>query len=432
MKICVIGTGYVGLVTGTCLAESGNDCICVDKDEEKIARLKRGEIPIYEPGLRELVERNRREGRLSFGTSIEEAVPGTQVVFIAVSTPPLPNGAPDLSAVFAVAEAIAKAMRGATTIVLKSTVPPGTSERVQATVARLTQERFSVVSNPEFLKEGAAVDDFMMPDRVIVGTDSEEAGRIMAELYAPFVRTGRPVLMMDPKSAEMTKYASNGLLAARISYMNEIANLCERMGADVNQVRQGVGADSRIGYKFLFPGVGYGGSCFPKDVQALVRAGKDLGCPTPILEATEVVNRDQPRQLVEKILRHYDGNVSGKRLAVWGLSFKPKTDDMREAPSIRIIEGLLEAGGSVRAYDPVAIPHAKEIFGDRIEYAPNNYDAVEGADGLVIVTEWNEFRRPDFERLKGLLRSPVIFDGRNIYEPETLRRMGFEYYGIGI
>ncbi|MCZ6691367.1 MAG: UDP-glucose/GDP-mannose dehydrogenase family protein [Planctomycetota bacterium] len=432
MKICVIGAGYVGLVTATCLADIGNDCICVDKDERKIASLEKGEIPIYEPGLSELVERSRREGRLSFTTSLPDAVQASNVVFIAVGTPSLPNGGPDLSAIFSVAEEIAPAINSYKIIVMKSTVPPGTTERVSAAIAHLTKERFDAVSNPEFLKEGTAVDDFMMPDRVIIGAENGEAADVMKELYTPFVRTGRPIIVMDSKSAEMTKYVSNGLLATRISFINEMANLCERFGADVNQVRQGVGADSRIGYKFLFPGVGYGGSCFPKDVRALINAANELGCPVPILEAADSVNRNQPQILVTKILRHHNGDLSEKRLGIWGLSFKPKTDDMREAPSIPIIEELLKAGAKVHAYDPVAIDQAKHIFGERITYAATNYDAIDGADGLVLITEWNEFRRPDFDRIKKLLRTPVIFDGRNIYDPRQVREQGFTYYGIGV
>ena len=432
MKICVVGTGYVGLVTGTCFAESGNDCICVDIDEDKITRLQQGEVPIYEPGLRELVERNRREERLSFTTDLAEAVKASKVVFIAVGTPPLPNGAPDLSAIFAVGEAIGPAIVGQTVVVMKSTVPPGTTERLRTVIGRHSREPFEVVSNPEFLKEGAAVDDFMMPDRVVIGTDSEEAASIMKELYAPFLRTGHPIFVMDTKSAEMTKYASNGLLATKISFINEIANLCERVGANVNQVRLGVGADSRIGYKFLFPGLGYGGSCFPKDVRALIHTGKELTCPTPVLEAADEVNRNQPGTLVEKILRHHSGEITGKKFGVWGLSFKPKTDDMRDAPSIKIIEGLLEKGGRVRAYDPVALKESRSIFSDRIEYASTNYEAIEGADALVVITEWNEFRRPNWDRVRELLTSPVIFDGRNIYDRAELARWGFVYYGIGV
>ena len=436
MRIAMVGTGYVGLVAGTCFAESGNDVICVDINEKKINRLNQGDIPIYEPGLEELVKRNLREGRLRFTTEMAQAAQSSLLIFIAVGTPPGEDGSADLRSVLAVTREIGRAMDGFKIIVTKSTVPVGASKQVRAVIEEELARRkenfeFDVVSNPEFLKEGAAIDDFMKPDRVVIGVDNVRTAEIMKELYAPFVRTEKPILIMDNASAEMTKYAANALLAAKISFMNEIANLCERVGANVDYVRRGIGSDSRIGYLFLFPGTGYGGSCFPKDVQALVRMGHENGCPMEIVEAVEQVNQRQKRILIAKILRHFAENVSGKRFAVWGLAFKPRTDDMREAPAGVIIEELLQQGAEVIAYDPVAIPQAKTIFGDRIHYADRNYDCLRNADALILVTEWDEFRRPDWDLMKELMRGPVIFDGRNIYNPAKMRANGFTYYGIG-
>lgn len=431
MKLCVVGTGYVGLVAGTCFAESGNDVICVDIDREKIARLQRGEVPIYEPGLGELIRRNVEEGRLSFSTDLAEAVRRSLVCFIAVGTPQSDDGSADLSAVIRVAAEIAEAMDGYRVIVTKSTVPVGTAERIRQIVASRTVHPFDVVSNPEFLKEGAAIEDFMKPDRVVIGADSPRAIELMKELYEPFVRTEQPILIMSPASAEMTKYCANSMLAARISLMNEFANLCEKVGANIDDVRRGVGFDRRIGQHFLFPGVGYGGSCFPKDVKAVIRTAQQHGLDFRMLRAAEEVNSRQKRSLVEKVTEHFGDYLRGMRFAVWGLAFKPRTDDMREAPSITIIEALLAKGAEVHAHDPEALGEARKMFGDRIHYHRVNYDALRGADALLVVTEWNEFRRPDFERMKQLMKHPVIFDGRNIYDPEDMRALGFVYYSIG-
>jgi UDPglucose 6-dehydrogenase len=432
MRIAVIGTGYVGLVAGTCFAESGNDVFCLDIDAEKIDRLENGEIPIYEPGLEELLRRNVHDGRLKFTTSYADAIPGAQVVFIAVGTPPGEDGSADLRYVLAAARSAAEHMNGYTVIVDKSTVPVGTAAKVAEAVRSVTDHDFDVVSNPEFLKEGAAIDDFMKPDRVVIGTSSERAFEVMEELYGPFVRTGKPILRMDPASAELTKYAANAMLATRISFMNEVANICNRVGADVDLVRKGIGTDERIGSRFLFAGVGYGGSCFPKDVKAVVRTAAEHGYDFRILKAVEDVNETQKRLLFDLVVQHFGSDLTGKRFAVWGLAFKPNTDDMREAPSVVVIEALLGAGASVCACDPEAVEEArKHHLGDRIEYADKPLDALKGADGLILVTEWNEFRRPDFEAIKGLLRTPVIFDGRNIYRRKTLEDLGFTYYGIG-
>ena len=432
MRIAVIGTGYVGLVAGTCFAESGNDVICVDIDEKKIRRLRDGQVPIYEPGLEELLKRNVHDGRLKFTTSFEEAVPNAQVVFIAVGTPPGEDGSADLRHVLSAATSIAKAMTGYLVVVDKSTVPVGTASKVKATIAANTDHPFDVVSNPEFLKEGAAVDDFMKPDRVVIGSDSQRAAEIMDELYAPFVRTGNPIIHMDVESAELTKYAANAMLATRISFMNEIANLCTRLGANVDKVRKGIGSDARIGSKFLFAGLGYGGSCFPKDVKAVVRTAQECGYDFRILKAVEEVNECQKRILYDQVHDHFGGQLAGKRLAVWGLSFKPNTDDMREAPSLVVIRALLSAGATVAAFDPEAMGECREHhLGTSIDYAETPMSALEGADGLILVTEWNEFRRPDFERMKRVLRQPVVFDGRNIYSRKTLEGLGFTYYGIG-
>ena len=432
MRIAVIGTGYVGLVAGTCFAETGNTVICVDKDQEKIDTLLRGELPIYEPGLLELVQRNVSEERLQFSTDLESAVKESLVCFIAVGTPPDEDGSSDLTHVLAVAEAIGKCMDSYKVIVDKSTVPVGTARRVSEVVAAHTTESFDVVSNPEFLKEGAAIEDFLKPDRVVIGCDDPRVAEIMKELYAPFVRTGNPVLIMDVKSAELTKYAANAMLATRISFMNEIALLCEKVGAKVDSIRKGIGLDRRIGPSFLFPGAGYGGSCFPKDIKALLHTAEQHDIELNILRTVERVNEAQKRLLVEKLRKHYGGDISGKTIAVWGLSFKPRTDDMREAPAITVIEMLLEAGATVRASDPVAMEVAKDLFGDRITYHQKNYDALEGADALLLLTEWNEFRYPDFELMKSTMKQHVIFDGRNILNRRRLEEMGFTYYGSGV
>jgi UDPglucose 6-dehydrogenase len=431
MRIAVIGTGYVGLVAGTCFAESGNDVICLDIDEEKVRKLRDGIVPIYEPGLEELLKRNVHDGRLSFSTSYQEAIPGAQVVFIAVGTPPGEDGSADMRYVLAAAESCAKHMSGYTVVVDKSTVPVGTAKRVFEVIRANTEHEFDVVSNPEFLKEGAAIDDFMKPDRVVVGSASERAAEIMDELYGPFVRTGKPIIHMDLESAELTKYAANAMLATRISFMNEIANICNKVGANVDLVRKGIGTDERIGSRFLFSGVGYGGSCFPKDVQAIVKTSEDHGYDFRILKAVEAVNETQKRLLYDMVKEHY-GDLTGKRFAIWGLAFKPNTDDMREAPAVVVIEALLAAGATVCACDPEAVEEARAHYlGDRIDYAEKPMDALEGADALILVTEWNEFRRPDFEAIKGLLKDPVIFDGRNIYGRKTLEKLGYTYYAIG-
>jgi UDPglucose 6-dehydrogenase len=431
MRIAIIGTGYVGLVAGTCFADSGNDVTCVDIDERKIRMLQAGEVPIYEPGLEELIRKNVKERRLSFTTELATAVSPAQVVFIAVGTPEGESGDADLQYVLAAAEQIGRALRQYTVVVDKSTVPVGTADKVRQTIARVTKVEFDVVSNPEFLKEGAALDDFLKPDRVVIGASSERARRIMGELYAPFVRTENPVIYMDTRSAELTKYAANAMLSARISFMNDMAALCEKVGADVDFVRKALGADRRIGYPFLFPGVGFGGSCFPKDVKALVATAREHGLELDLLRAVERTNERQKKLLVNKALKHFGGSLAGRTFGVWGLAFKPKTDDMREAPSIEVIEGLLGKGAQVVAHDPVAERSARRYFGDRIRYATLPYEALEGADALFIVTEWNEFRHPDFERMKALMKSPVIFDGRNIYDPARMRELGFTYQGIG-
>jgi len=430
MHIAIIGTGYVGLVAGTCFADSGNDVICVDIDARKIAQLQQGEIPIYEPGLEELIRKNTRDQRLSFTTDLASAVSRSQVVFIAVGTPEGESGEADLQYVLKAAEQIGRAMRQYTVIVDKSTVPVGTADLVREAIAKVSEVEFDVVSNPEFLKEGAALDDFFKPDRVVIGTESERARKLMGQLYAPFVRTENPILYMDTRSAELTKYAANAMLATRISFMNDMAALCEKVGADVDFVRKGMGADKRIGYPFLFPGVGYGGSCFPKDVKALVAKGREQGLELDLLRAVERTNERQKKLLVQKALKHF-GSLAGRTFAVWGLAFKPKTDDMREAPSIEVIEGLLAKGAKVVAHDPVAEHTARRVFGDRIRYTQVPYEAVEGADALFVVTEWNEFRHPDFDRMKALMKSPVIFDGRNIYDPVRMRELGFTYMGLG-
>ncbi|WP_223643370.1 UDP-glucose/GDP-mannose dehydrogenase family protein [Corallococcus sp. EGB] len=430
MRIAVIGTGYVGLVAGTCLSETGHDVTCVDVEPAKVAMLRRGQLPIYEPGLEELVRRNRDAGRLRFTTDLPSAVGGAAVVFIAVGTPMGESGGADLQSVLAAAEDVGRALQHYTVVVDKSTVPVGTADKVREVIARNTEHAFDVVSNPEFLKEGAALEDFLKPDRVVIGADSERARRIMGELYAPFVRTENPILFMDTRSAELTKYAANAMLATRISFMNDIAALCEKVGADADHVRRGVGADRRIGYAFLHPGVGYGGSCFPKDVRALMATARDVGLEFDLLRAVEATNARQRRSLLAKALRHY-GDVSRHTFAVWGLAFKPRTDDMREAPSVELIEGLLAAGARVQCHDPVAGEAARRCFADRVSYASTCYDAAEGSDGLFLVTEWSEFRHPDLRRLKSLMRRPVIFDGRNVFDPEQARGAGFTYFGVG-
>ena len=432
MKIAVIGTGYVGLVAGACLAETGNDVVCADLDKKKIAGLKDNVLPIYEPGLEPLVERNQAQGRLSFTTDVAAAVGSAEVIFIAVGTPPDEDGSADLRHVLAVAEQIGRHMKREVVIVTKSTVPVGTAAKVAACVGEHAKLPFHMCSNPEFLKEGAAVDDFMKPDRVVLGVDSDHARSVMAELYAPFVRTGKPIIFMDIPSAEMTKYAANAMLATRISFMNEIASLCEKVGANVDLVRKGIGSDARIGPSFLFPGPGYGGSCFPKDVKALIRTAREAQVPLSVLDAVEDANERQKQLLFAKLERALDGKLDGACIAVWGLAFKPQTDDMREAPALTLIDRLLEAGASVRAHDPAAMHEAKRRLGDRIEFADgNNYEALDGADALVVVTDWNEYRHPDFARIKQALRRPVVIDGRNLYDPAKMRSLGCTYDSIG-
>jgi UDPglucose 6-dehydrogenase len=430
MKIAVVGSGYVGLVAGACLAENGNDVVCVDKDPAKIRLLQRGKIPIYEPGLEELVRRNRSEKRLTFTTALDRGVRNAQIIFIAVGTPTGEDGSADLQHVLAVARDTARAMNGYKVIVNKSTVPVGTAAKVREVIRRETTHPFSVVSNPEFLKQGAAIEDFMKPDRVVIGAEDPRGAELMKELYAPFTRTGAPIMMMDCASAELTKYAANAMLATRISFMNEVANVCEAVGADVDEVRRAIGSDKRIGTSFLFPGVGYGGSCFPKDVKAMIHFAAEKDYDFRILRAVEEVNSAQKTRLATKMRAHF-GTLKGRTIAVWGLAFKPRTDDMREAPSIPLIKMLLAEGADVQAYDPQATKVARGIFGTKVTYSSKNYDALKGADGLAIVTEWSEFRRPDFEKMRKLMRSPVIFDGRNLFEPEQMKQSGFTYYSIG-
>ncbi len=430
MKIAVVGTGYVGLVAGACFAENGNEVVCVDKDEAKVRLLRRGRIPIYEPGLQEIVTRNTSERRLTFTTLLSKAVRQSTIVFIAVGTPQDEDGSADLQHVMAVARDIARAMNDYKVIVDKSTVPVGTAARVRDAIRRETTHPFSVVSNPEFLKQGAAVEDFMKPDRVVIGAEDPRAAELMKELYAPFTRTGAPIMVMDCASAELCKYAANALLATKISFMNEVANVCDIFGANVDDVRRAVGSDRRIGSSFLFPGVGYGGSCFPKDVKAIIRFSADKKYDFDILRAVEAVNQRQKGILVGKMEKHF-GTLKGKTIGIWGLAFKPRTDDMREAPAIPMIEKLLAAGAKVQAYDPEAMKIAKGIFGTRIQLCERSYDALKGADALALITEWNEFREPDFARMRKLMRQPVIFDGRNIYSPEQMRAHGFTYLSIG-
>ena len=431
MKICVIGTGYVGLVVGACLADMGNSVICVDNNEEKLSQLKNGIIPIYEPSLEELVKINVKEERLSFSSDLDSAVKKSEVCFIAVGTPQDEDGSADLQYVLGVTREIAKAMNGYKVIVNKSTVPVGTADKVAKIIKENTKFDFDVVSNPEFLKQGNAVDDFLSPDRVVIGSDSDKATLIMQEIYSPFFRTGNRVIVMDVRSAEMTKYAANSFLATKISFMNEIANLCEKVGADAEMVRVGISTDSRIGNKFLFHGLGYGGSCFPKDVKALIKTGVDFGCDMNIVKSADIVNQKQRLKFFKKIIDRFGENLNGLTVAVWGLAFKPKTDDMREAPAITIINELLKRGAKIKAFDPKAFESAKRIFANKIEYSLYSYDACKDADCLLLLTEWNEFRRPDFEKIKSLMKKAIIFDGRNQYDARRLTELGFEYTCIG-
>ncbi len=431
MKVCVIGTGYVGLVVGTCLADMGNDVICVDKDEAKLEKLHQGIIPIYEPGLEDLIKVNVSEERLTFTSDIDAAVKASEVCYIAVGTPQDEDGSADMQYVYQVAESIGKALNGYKVIVDKSTVPVGTAEKVTEIIKSFSNEEFDVVSNPEFLKQGNAVDDFLMPDRVVIGSNSTRATKIMQELYAPYLRTGNPVVIMDVKSAEMTKYAANSFLALKISYANEIANICEKVGADADMVRIGMCTDKRIGSQFLFPGLGYGGSCFPKDVKALTRTAIENGCDYSLLKAADDVNKKQRQIFIDKIIKKFGNDLKGKIFAIWGLAFKPKTNDMREAPSVTIINALLEKGAKIQAYDPKAFDCAKFYFKDKITYSKSAYAALENADAMLLLTEWNEFRRPDFEKIKSLMKKPVIFDGRNLYDRESMDRKEFDYERIG-
>lgn len=431
MHIAVVGSGYVGLVAATCLSEMGNDVICVDNDSGKIDDLNNGIIPIYEPGLKPMIERNTLEQRLIFTTDIARGVRDSSIIFIAVGTPPDEDGSADLKHVLAVASDIARYMDGPRIVVNKSTVPVGTADLVKEQIRKGTDHQVHVVSNPEFLKEGSAIDDFMKPDRVVIGTDSEEVAETMRELYSPFVRTNNPVLVMSNRSAEMTKYVANSLLATRISFMNEIANMCDVVGADVHDVRIGIGSDRRIGPSFLFPGAGFGGSCFPKDIRALQKTANENSLELRVLRAVTEVNDDQKRILVKKVMDHFGEDLSGLNIGIWGISFKPNTDDIREAPALTVMEGLLERGASVTAYDPQAIENARCILGDRVRYARSVYDALEGADALVLVTEWTEFREPDFPRIADIMKDKVVFDGRNIFNPKKLKKLGFTYYGIG-
>ena len=432
MHITVVGTGYVGLVTGTCFAETGNHVTCVDIDQAKVDQLNAGKVTIYEPGLEPIFLRNRAQGRLKFTSDLAEGMKETDIVFLALPTPPGEDGSADLSYVLSAASDVADYITSYTVIVDKSTVPVGTGEKVAAIVAeKVDKEMFDVVSNPEFLREGVAVDDFMKPDRVVVGTSSERATKVMERLYNPFVRQGNPIFFMDIRSAEMTKYAANAYLATRISFMNEIANMCEKLGANVDSVRKGMGSDSRIGKRFLFAGIGYGGSCFPKDVSALHRMADQVGYEFAILDSVMGVNTRQKKVLVSKILRHFGNDLTGKKIAIWGLAFKPNTDDIREAPAIEIIDGLLEHGAAVTAFDPEAIDNMKGIFGDKVEFAPTMYDALDGADALAIVTEWNAFRMPEFDEIKSRMKGNAIFDGRNVYDTELAEKNGFYYESIG-
>ncbi|MFN0049295.1 MAG: UDP-glucose dehydrogenase family protein [Cytophagales bacterium] len=437
MKIAVVGTGYVGLVTGTCFAEVGIDVTCIDIDAKKIENLKNGILPIYEPGLEEMVVRNYEKGRLHFSTNPAESIQGCEAIFIAVGTPPGEDGSADLKYVLGVARSIGENLNHYAVIITKSTVPVGTAERVKVEIQAALSKRnsdlaFDVASNPEFLKEGAAVDDFLKPDRIVIGIETDKAEEVIRKLYKPFLLNGHPIYFMDIRSSEMTKYAANSMLATRISFMNDIANLCELVGADVNKVRLGIGSDARIGNKFIYPGIGYGGSCFPKDVKALIRTAKQYGYGMQILNAVEAVNEAQKEVLFDKMMKHFDGNIKGKTFAMWGLSFKPKTDDMREAPALVLIEKILKAGGKVRAYDPVAMKEAHHMIGDVITYCKDDYDTLIDADALLLVTEWPEFRSPNFNVMGKLMKNKVVFDGRNIYDKDELKQLGFDYYCIGL
>lgn len=437
MKIAVVGTGYVGLVTGACLADVGIEVTCIDIDQKKIEDLKKGILPIYEPGLEEIVERNAKSGRLKFSTRLSESLQGCDVAFIAVGTPPGEDGSADLKYVLGVAQEIGQSMEDYLVVVTKSTVPVGTAQKVKKAIqdaldARKSRVRYDVASNPEFLKEGAAIEDFQKPDRIVIGVESQQAEEVMRKLYRPFLMNGHPIIFMDIPSAEMTKYAANAMLATKISFMNDIANLCEIVGADVNLVRKGIGSDPRIGNKFIYPGIGYGGSCFPKDVKALVRTAADHGVQMRILQAVEEVNEDQKHKLFTKIMKHFGGEIKGKTFGIWGLSFKPKTDDMREAPSLVLIEALLKAGANVRAFDPVAMEEARKELGDQIVYCKDQYDTLMDADALLIATEWPEFRSPNFNVIGKIMKSKLIFDGRNIYELTDMQELGFTYYCIGV
>ncbi|MEP2669938.1 MAG: UDP-glucose/GDP-mannose dehydrogenase family protein [Cyclobacteriaceae bacterium] len=431
MKIAVVGTGYVGLVTGTCLAETGNTVTCVDNDQEKVKTLQGGKVTIYEPGLTPLFDRNIKQNRLFFTTDLKEGIKDAKIIFLALPTPPGEDGSADLKYILKVADDLGSILDNYTVIVDKSTVPVGTAEKVKTAIAANAKVEFDVVSNPEFLREGVAVDDFMKPERVVVGTNSPKAQKLMEELYAPFVRQGNPVIFMDERSAELTKYAANSFLATKISFMNEIANLCELLGADVDAVRKGIGSDSRIGKRFLFPGIGYGGSCFPKDVQALAKSSADANYDFKILNSVMDVNVTQRIKLMDRVKKHFNGDLKGKKIAVWGLAFKPHTDDIREAPALYNIEYLLEAGATVTTHDPEAMDNVKKILGEKITYFSNPYDAAEGADAILIATEWPEFRAPDFERLSTLLKNKVIFDGRNLYDVNAMKELGFTYTSIG-
>ncbi|MGB4772976.1 MAG: UDP-glucose/GDP-mannose dehydrogenase family protein [Chitinophagaceae bacterium] len=431
MKIAVVGTGYVGLVTGTCFAETGNIVTCVDIDQRKVTKLSNGEITIYEPGLEKLFIRNLKDGRLSFTTNLEEGIEGAEIIFLALPTPPGEDGSADLKYILGVSDHLGKILKDYKVIVDKSTVPVGTAEKVHAAIAKNYSGAFDVVSNPEFLREGVAVDDFMKPDRVVIGTSSDRARKVMNELYAPFVRSGNPVIFMDERSAELTKYAANSFLATKISFMNEIAQLCERLDADVDMVRKGIGSDERIGKRFLFPGIGYGGSCFPKDVQALVKSSTEVDYTFQILNAVMDVNEKQKKHLIPKIKAYFNNDLKGKHFALWGLAFKPNTDDIREAPALYIIEDLLEAGATVTAFDPEAMNNVKGVVGDKINYASNQYEALDGADALIIATEWNEFRTPDFIKIVKALKNQAIFDGRNLFDVAAVKALGFHYESIG-
>ncbi|MFL0205694.1 UDP-glucose/GDP-mannose dehydrogenase family protein [Aquirufa sp. 2-AUSEE-184A6] len=431
MKIAVVGTGYVGLVTGTCFAETGNQVTCVDINEEKVKQMQAGIIPIYEPGLEDLFKRNTEEGRLHFTTSLKEGIEGAKVIFLALPTPPGADGSADLKYILQVANDLGPILSEYTVIIDKSTVPVGTSDKVRAAIAKKASVEFDVVSNPEFLREGVAVEDFMKPDRVVIGTQSDKAKELMSRLYAPLVRQGNPIIFMDERSAELTKYAANAFLATKITFMNEIANLCELVGANVDEVRKGIGTDSRIGKRFLFAGIGYGGSCFPKDVQALAKTSAENDYEFKILDSVMKVNENQKTKLIPQLSKHFKGDLKGKKIAMWGLAFKPYTDDIREAPSLYNIDALLELGASVSAYDPEAMGHVKQIMGDKITFTKNPYEALEGADALLIVTEWPQFRTPDFDRMDSLLKNKVIFDGRNLYELNQMAELGYTYYSIG-